>query len=65
MPKTYVPELRDLTNHWLYYADRYAVKLDGALDTPTFEKLLAARQAMFELSVALGPEILVPDAETP
>lgn len=60
MPKTYVPSLRDKTNDWLKYVANYLVKLDGALDAPTMEKLEAAQAALTELSLALGVEVLLP-----
>lgn len=65
MARTYVPQLRVLNDDLRQYIARYQVKLDGALDDATMTKLAAVEAACTELALALGSEVLIPDAETP
>jgi hypothetical protein len=60
MARTYVPQLRKLSQDLAQYIGRYFVKLDGSLDDPTFASLEAAYAAVNELLLALGEEILLP-----
>lgn len=63
MARTYVPQLRVLNDDLRQYIARYQVRLDGSLDAPTMEKLAAVEVACTALALALGTEILIPDAE--